>query len=40
LTSIQKAKRTYSSPTRHYRDNIMLSGTTVSLDFGYALKHE
>ena len=35
-----KAKRTYSSPTKHYRDNIMLSGATISLDFGYALKHE
>ena len=35
-----KAKRTYSSPTKHYRDNIMLSGATISLDFGYALKYE
>lgn len=35
-----KAKRTYSSPTKHYRDNIMLSGAAISLDFGYALKYE
>ena len=35
-----KAKRTYSSPTKHYRDNIMLSGASISLDFGYALKYE
>lgn len=35
-----KAKRTYSSPAKHYRDNIMLSGAAISLDFGYALKHE
>ena len=35
-----RLKRSYSSPTKRYRDNIMLSGTTVSLDFGYALKHE
>ena len=35
-----KAKRTYFSPTKHYRDNIMLSGAAISLDFGYALKYE
>lgn len=35
-----KAKRTYSSPSKHYRDNIMLSGAAISLDFGYALKYE
>ena len=35
-----KAKRTYSSPSKHYRDNIMLSGASISLDFGYALKYE
>ena len=35
-----KAKRTYSSPTKHYRDNIMLGGAAISLDFGYALKYE
>ena len=35
-----KAKRTYSSPTKHYRDNIMLSGAAISWDFGYALKYE
>ena len=35
-----KAKRTYSSPTKHYRDNIMLSGAAISLDLGYALKYE
>ena len=35
-----KAKRTYSNPTKHYRDNIMLSGAAISLDFGYALKYE
>ena len=35
-----KAKRTYSSPTKHYRDNIMLSGAAISLDFGYTLKYE
>ncbi|BBM37574.1 hypothetical protein JCM16775_0258 [Leptotrichia hofstadii] len=35
-----KAKRTYSSPAKHYRDNIMLSGAAISLDFGYALKYE
>ena len=35
-----KAKRTYSSSTKHYRDNIMLSGAAISLDFGYALKYE
>ena len=35
-----KAKRTYSSPTKHYRDNIMLSGAAISLDFGYAPKYE
>ena len=35
-----KAKRTYTSPTRHYRDNFILSGAAISLDFGYAPKYE